>query len=271
MFERVNAFDISFEPRSSLICNDENDDDKGKGGGDGGDGGDGKDGDKGKEGLDDETKKFIANTVNASVSSFMKRDGFKNAVGDAVKASVGDAVKEAIASALPKDDDDGGKGKKPDPRDAELAKMRAEQEKLKKQMEANAAEAEAEKTKGRQQKERSKLTEALRKGGVDEARVAAAVAYIYLDQKLVVRDDKDAICMKFEREWGEELVPIEKGAAEYLKTDAGKVFLPPVDAGGSGNKGGKPAVRKSGDKPTRTELLTHLGNQMLGGGEVPGR
>ena len=72
--------------------------------------------------------------------------------------------------------------------------------------------------------------------------------------------------MTFQREWGEELVPIDKGVAEYLKTDAGKVYVPPVDAGGSGNQGGRANAgrpRAPGEKPSRPELVAHLGQQMM--------
>lgn len=263
-----NGFNDRFEFRPSTICSIGDDDDKG------GDGGGGGGGDDGKKGLDDETKKFIANTVNSSVASFMKRDSFKSAIAETVNATVGDAVKSALADALPKPGGSGGdddKSGKLDPRDAEIKKLQSEQEKMRKKMEESAAAAEAEKNKSRTQEERSQLMTALRKSGVDDARIAAAVAFIYLDQKLVRRDENDKVCMVFERDWGEELVPVEKGAAEYLKTDSGKVFLPPIEAGGSGNKGGRPAAsRKPGEKPTRSELMAHLGNQMLHGGQVPG-
>lgn len=271
---------ILMDPRSSLLCSigEGGGGDAGGGGGGGGTGDGGDGGDGGKQGLNEDTKKFIANTVNSSVASFMKRDSFKNAIAEVVQASVGDAIKSAMAEVTKPNpgEGEGGKGGKggtqPDPRDAEIAKMRAEQDKLRKQMEKNAAEAQAEKDKSRTQAERAALTDALRKGGVDDSRIGAAVAYIYLDKKLVAREaETDKIVMRFEREWGEELVPIEKGAVEYLKSDAGKVFLPPVEASGSGNKGGRTITSKPGEKPTRTELLTHLGNQMLSGGQVPGR
>lgn len=258
-------------PTSSMICS-EGDDGAAGGGGNGGDGGDG-----GKPpALDDETKKFIANTINASVASHMKRDGFKQMIGETVASSVGDAVKQALAERGGSGDGDGdnGKGKgsgdKPDPRDAEIARLNSEQEALRKKWEKAESDREAEKTKSRTTEERSQLSAALRAAGVDDARLPAAVAFMYLDAKLVKRDENDRICLRFERDWGEELLPIEKGAVEYLKTDAGKVFLPPVDAAGSGNPGGRPPRSKPGEKPTRAELLTHLGNQMLHGGTVPG-
>ena len=149
-------------------------------------------------------------------------------------------------------------------RDQELKKMRLEQDRMKNAMEANTASAEAEKNKARAQTERTKLTDALRKGGVDDSRIGGAVAELYLDKKLIKRDEKDAVCIEFTREWGDELVPVEKGIEEFLKSDEGKVYLPPVDAGGSGNKGGRPAAQRGKDgEPTRAEKLAHIGNVMM--------
>lgn len=267
-------------PRSSLLCSNEGGGDGTGGGGEGGDGkggdGNGGDGNGQPQGLDAETKKFIANTINSSVASFMKRDSFKQSIAESVSGVVGNAVAEALKQNQqqpnPEPEPGKGKGDKPDPRDAEIAKMKSEQEKLRRKMEESEQAAQAEKTKARTQAERSKLTDALRKGGVDDSRIGAAVAYLYLDQKRIKRDpDTDKIVMSFEREWGEELLPLDKGIPEYLKSDEGKAFLPPLQAGGSGNKGGRPPTRKPGEKATRGELMGHLGNLMLHGGALPGK
>lgn len=239
----------------------------GSGGGGGGEGGGGEgegEGNGAPAMSADEMKRMMANMVNSAVNSHFKRDSFQQLIASSVKDAFAEIAPKREESEPPKVEDHQG-DKKPDARDAELAKMRSEQERMKAALEAQRAEAEAEKNKAREQAERSVLTDALRAGGVDENRMRAAVAYLYLDAKRIKRDEDDNIVMTFKRDWGEELVPVEKGISEYLKSDEGKVFLPPVDTSGSGNKGGRPPSAK-GAKPTRAELLENLGRMMMRGG-----
>lgn len=239
-------------PAPSLICMIE---DEGGSGGAGGDGGD--DGGEPKSPVVD--PKQLANMVNSAVTAQLKRVDFAGMISTNIASAM-----EGFKPAEPEPEPEGDK--KLSPEAIELRKLKAEQDKIRSKMEETTAQAEAEKNKARTQAERSALTTELRKNGVDDARIDGAVALLYLDKKRIRRDDEDKISMSFTRDWGEELVPIDKGIVEYLGSDSGKVFMPPVDVSGSGNKGGKPVKRKPGQKPTRAELLDKLGKQMMNGG-----
>lgn len=233
--------------------------DDGTGGGNG-DGGTGDGGTPPAAPVVDEKK--LANIVNSVVTSHLKRN-LGSTVADAVKAAFD--AQSAATPAAPAAPPAGGDAAD-DPKEQELAKMRSDVANMRKEMEATKATAKAEQDKAIVAAERSALSDALRKGGVDDTRLGAAGALLYLDQKLVKRNDEDQICMEFQREWGPELVPIEKGVTEYLTTDAGKIFLPPVDASGSGNTGGRPPARKPGEKLSKSEMTLHLGKLMMNRG-----
>lgn len=259
MHKYKNLIDWMMPRLPSLVCSIEN-------AGDGDDGGSGGGDDKaGQIALSDEVKTFIGNTVNAALGSHLKRDSFQ--------ASLADRIAKQLLEAKQNEPDDKPGMKpddKPNPKDLETAKLKSEMAQMRKQMEAKDAEAQKEKAAARTQAERSALTEQLRKAGVDDHRVAAANAFLYLDQQLITRNDADEICMRFRREWGEELVPLDQGVKEYLKSEQGKVFLPPVNTSGSGNTGGRPPAKAPGEKPTRAELYEHLGTLMMHGGQTPG-
>jgi len=247
-FENLrNAFNVMV-PTSGLVCSA--DDDPPAGGGDGGD-------PPAAPAIDE---KKLANMVNSAVTGHLKRLDFSGMIS----SGIGEAMKsfQPPTPAAPETPAPGDKP--PSAAEIELAKMKTEQKVIREKLEATENAAAAEKQKAVVQQERSSLTNALRKGGVDDARLGAASAYLYLDQKLIERDEDGNICMRFKREWGPELLPIDEGIVEYLGTDEGKVFLPPVDVSGSGNKGGRPPARRPGEKPSRGELMTHLGKQLFG-------
>ena len=99
-------------------------------------------------------------------------------------------------------------------------------------------EREAERQTAKREEERAVLASALRKNGVDEARVKAAGALLYLEDKRVVRDADGKIVFKKALKGGDfEDVSVEDGIADWVKSDDGKVFLPAKGAGGSGGNG----------------------------------
>lgn len=144
-----------------------------------------------------------------------------------------------------------------------IKQLKAQNEQLQKQLRQQQDAVTSERTKAQQQEERAALTETLRAAGVPDNRIRGAIAELYLDQKRVVRDDKGGIAFTMERDWGTENVPLAKGVAEWLATDEGKAYLPPVDARGSGGTGGG-RPRPPGQKPNRQELLQTLGRMMMG-------
>lgn len=149
-----------------------------------------------------------------------------------------------------------------------IKQLKAQNEQLQKQLKAQQDAVETERSKAQQQEERSALVEALREAGVPDSRIRGAVAELYLDQRRVVRTEQGQIGFTVQREWGPEVIPLGKGITEWLGTEEGKVYLPPVQTQGSGGTGGM-RPRPPGQKPTRGELMNTLGRLMLGGG-MPG-
>jgi len=241
------------------------------------DGGDGGGGDGTPKPLDEEAiKKLVTESVTAAigpavagaVSNHFKRGAVKELIDNAVKTGI-----EALKPAGGDDDDDGGddkdKGKtkgKPDPETAKALKaLQAQNATLQKQVEAEKAEREAAKAASARGEERGALEKALRAAGVGDSHVPAAAALLIHDQKRVKRNDDGAICFEMTRDWGAELVPIEKGVTEWAATDAGKVYLPPSDAGGSGNRGGnRPGEKVDKSQAAKKTAMGVLGDFMLG-------
>ena len=87
---------------------------------------------------------------------------------------------------------------------------------------------------------RAQLDRSLTAAGVSADRLAGAAAFLFHDRDVIKRNEQGEVCMEFRRDWGKELVPIEKGVEEWAATAEGKAYLPPAGGGGSGNTGGRP-------------------------------
>jgi hypothetical protein len=136
-----------------------------------------------------------------------------------------------------------GKGKGADP------KILAKVAQLEKQVEDEKKAREAAETKSREERVLNSARAALRKAGVPEERVKAAIAVLHNAEGRLRLDDSDRPGLHFQRNGYDEVVEIEKGLDEWLKTDDGKVFLPPRGTEGTGegtSNGPKVAARKDG-------------------------
>jgi hypothetical protein len=246
------------------------DDGGGGGGGDGG--GDGGKGDPPPAtNLSEDQKKEVANIVNQTITAHGKRGTFTAGVGDVMAAELEKrGFKPPGVDDPPKPKPDDGKGGKGDP-DPDIAKLKGQIVALEKKNQESEKATATERGKNNEREERGKLREALTAGGVGDDRVRGAVADLYLDQKCVTRAEDGAVVMHMKRDGYEEDIPIADGVAEFLKSDAGKGYLPAKDAGGSNNRGGNAPPPKSGSKEEKkAAALDYVGNWMASGGRSGG-
>ena len=189
--------------------------------------------------LDDADKKFIAEAIAASLKP--------DTIGAAVKAHldglklderIADKVKEATKD-LPKGDDKGkdDKGKedkggkaKDDERISGLEQRLQASEKAREEAEAAR----------RRDALESGARDALLKAGVSADRVRHALAVLKTDGHLDHDKDGKPGWKGKDRFGVDTLLPLDEGAAAWVKSDDGKHYLPPVQTRGTGDKGGPP-------------------------------
>lgn len=245
------------------------DDNKGGGGGGGGDG------DKGGE-VNEATKKFVNDTINGAMKQWSTRlegkfgdglKGLKDEIAGGLKDSITAALKEAGAGGAGGDGDGKGKGKEseiPDEIKQQLARQNAEIEKLSKENAAERKKREDGEAQVKRNEERGLLETHLRKGvdgvGVREELLRPLIAFLHGESGRIKRDKEGNVVMTFKRDGYDEDVTLDKAIPEYLGTDEGKAYLPPKDAGGSGNKGGgnNPRAPKPGEKMSVGSALSIL-------------
>lgn len=123
-----------------------------------------------------------------------------------------------------------------------LRKLQAEQEKLQKALEAQTKRAEEAETKRRADLLQNSVRDALIAQGADPKRVALALP-VLKERGTVRLDDKGAPVFTFQRNGYEESLDVTAGAKEWLSTDDGKIYMPPVGTqgtgGGLGGSGGR--------------------------------
>lgn len=107
----------------------------------------------------------------------------------------------------------------------EKANARADEEK-KAREEASAA--------ARAKEERSALKDALIERGVTPAQAPVLAAHLHGEAKAILRTEDDEILFKL----GDDEFALGDGVEKFLATDAGKAWLPPRDAKGSGATAG---------------------------------
>jgi len=100
--------------------------------------------------------------------------------------------------------------------------------------------------------EKSALVTALQ-GKVRPALLPAAVALLYGEQKKVRRDKDGGIVFEVKRKDYTDELTVEEGVLEWLATPEGKEYLPPVGAGGTGDKSG---AKDAGGKGTVLDKLS---------------
>lgn len=219
--------------------------------------------------LDDADKKFIGELL----ANALKGEDLGALIGGAVKREIAGlkldekfkAVDEKVTAAAKAKEEEppaGGKGGKGDDKagkgdtDPRIAAQIAKLEKdLEEQKSARLRAEEKEKS----AKLEGSARDALIKAGVPAERVGHAMAFIHNAQNRVRFDDKGAVGLHFQREGYEEIVPIEKGVAEWLKTTDGKAFLPPSGAQGTGTGAGARSGGPSSGSVKPADLVISLG------------
>lgn len=164
--------------------------------------------------------------------------------------------------AKPEAKPDKGKDEAKDPRTAELeAKIAALEEQNRKQAEER-----------KQAEKRAKLErlhgsarDALLEAGVPPERVRIALA-VLKDEGLLDYDDQGQPGVRFQRKGYSEVLDPKEGVAEWLKSDAGKLFLPAADVGGTGERTGRRTGSTSTGQPIDAETLSrNLYSRVFGG------
>lgn len=151
----------------------------------------------------------------------------------------------------PDDEPDEGRGASADPEVKALkAKMAA--------LEARAQKAEQDRREAEEKAKAERLQQAARDAllaaGVPADRVKAALATLQVDG-LLDYDDQGQPGIKFQRQGYAEVLTGKDGAAEWLKSDVGKIFLPPADVGGTGERSGRRPGPKNTGQPVDGETL----------------
>lgn len=211
-----------------------------KGDDDGGDDGDGGD--------DEADKPMSAKQVNAAITKAVR--GVEKRLGKSFGETLKTTLAEAgIGKAKPADDDEGDDDEGDDdppakpatkPADqppARKGKSKAEKElaKLRGEMDAMKAQAEAEKAKAQRSELKRAATDLLNAAGVRKEAVPLLVTHMLSEdggRRIRLNDDGQAVFVNGDGDDAEEL-SLKEGIATWAKTDEGKAYLAPKQAGGS--------------------------------------
>lgn len=217
--------------------------------------------------LDEADLKKIADLIKAAVDPAIAKisEDVPKVVAEQLKPvsakltdaeTIAKAAKEAAEKAGKTPADDAGK-RKPDDKatDPATAKLQEQLETL----QANLKAAEEEKKANAEKEKANALLAAARDAlglaGVPPERMKVALAALK-DEGILAYDGETA-GFKYQRKGYSEVVAGKAGAEEWLKTDAGKLFLPPSDATGTGQRGGRaPNAGGGGAQPTDAVQLT---------------
>lgn len=192
-------------------------------------------------------------------------------VGKVVTAKLGDVTKtietlktdtEKRFEGLPKPqdppkDDKGGKGGAGGSSiqdDPAFKKLQADLEAERKRADEQARKAKEQEEARQAQHLRQSLLDALTAQGVDPKRVKDA-ADLLIARQVVKLNDKGEPIWPLKRNWGEEPVAVKDAAKEWLATDDGKHWLPPVGTQGTGDGAGKTSTTVGGDTMTAEQAL----------------
>lgn len=140
---------------------------------------------------------------------------------------------------------------------------------FKQKLEQIEAERAQERQRVQQAEERTELQKALAAAGVTEpARVKAAMAVLYTEEKRITRGSDGKILFKHVDKFGEpNEFDLEEGVKAWANSDEGKFYVPPKPVAGSGaspqTKGARPGSRPA--KQTQDEAMAALFSAFRGG------
>lgn len=194
--------------------------------------------------LNEKVNKAITGHVNRVKETFEKTLTAKlTEFGESLKSS---RTEEAEGGASGKGGEAESETKK------QLAAMQKRLEAAEKKTEEERTARETERQARMRDEERTTLASALRKAGVsEEARVKGAMALLYTEEKRVARTEDGRIVYRK----GDDELDLDKGIADFLKSDEGKLYLPPRQVAGSGGIAGKAgqAGQQNGTGPTKAD------------------
>lgn len=180
----------------------------------------------------------ISKTVNGAITAHMKRQEPGLTQEALVKLlDERDAKREELAEEKRKAKEAGGSGAGGANNAPEIAKLQKELEAIKKEAAAARAESSEQKQKQQVSEDKTLLMKTLEGAGVTVAGRARAAMNHLLSEGLVKRTDDGLVGID---KSGDEQ-ELAETITEFLKTDDGKIFLPPTGSAGSGsdkNRGG---------------------------------
>lgn len=184
---------------------------------------------------------------------------------ESLAALVKEQLEAAQASKLAETDQAKGGAVQPAKPDPALLKLQEELENIKKDRERIARESKEEKDRHARDEEENALAQALGPHVRQSAAMVEAAKLLLLKRNVVQRNDKGEIVYKATRKSGsteyEELLPLNDGVKEWAASKEAEDFLPPKDAGGSGDarRGQRGAGMGGGDlEVKRANFFGHL-------------
>lgn len=198
------------------------------------------------------TAEEIGNIVNAAVTSHLKRS-----LAGAIDTALKPVVERLSAAPQPPPPEDDGKGKK-GKQDPEMAAMAKRLEDMEKALSAEKEATAAAQRQSRDERAYSELMTALDGKVRPEFREMIAKNLFHLEKRIEV-DETGRALFKTTKvpAWGgdpeEQSLPLVDGIADYLRTDAAKVFLPAPNSGSGASP--LPVKRTPGPtSPPRVDL-----------------
>jgi hypothetical protein len=234
--------------------------------------------------LEEADKEEILKMIGSSLAGALASEDFAKNVGKAVKGQVDAATKDLKAKLAkqPKlepepepddeEDDDADPEPEPEPKrksgKAPKASESADFRRMKKQFEDAQKEIrearEAQKLEAQQRKQDAlnvSVRDALIAAGVDPKRVGIAMNHITASG--IIKDNEDGHPgFAFRDGFGEEIKPINEGAKQWLASEEGKFFVPPVTGSGTGTGVGGTGG-KSGSNASAMALLGKAAGDLL--------
>jgi alanyl-tRNA synthetase len=205
----------------------------------------------------------ISKTVNAALTSHMKRAPKALSAEELEKfLEEREAKRTAAEEEKKKGGAGGGKGNESQP---EVARLQKELEQLRKRSEEAEKKAADKERKEQERSDSDTISKTLESAGVPAGqRVRVALNHLKSEGRVKRTDEGELV---FVDEQGDE-IELAKGITAFLKTDEGKLFLPATGAGGSG--GGrferKPAGGGGKAETSKARAGRLLGRIIAGGG-----
>lgn len=199
----------------------------------------------------DDVKSIVAKSVNAAITQRLSQ--YDQKLEDTLSSQLEQIMSKTQASASNDDT--------PAEDDAVQA-MRARLKEMEALLAAEKQERDKERHLRSVNEERAALKDVLQAEGVPSDRLKAAVAVLYTEDQRIGRDDHGNIQFLTQEEGYVDRASLKEGVAKFLKTDEGKIYLPPRDVSGSGNKGGRAPAPKEGS--SLAEDVRQFAEQLLG-------